>query len=234
MASRRATKIDAVLRHLAAGGEIQDFPGTKYENMALARSVERRGLVLWDQEGNRFTLTPAGWNQLTPRRFGLPSMVVSSAVGAAIGAAALAFLWLPGLDRDTAYGHATASLAVGKPVTPPAAPAVDASGRSVARVPMSAPSTPAPASTPTPEATPAPALTTAPAAAPPAPVVPVQAAADPIPEPSVVETPPATVKRAARSHHRTVRHTNHYGNSRAQRYYADPRYDMGGPRYTYR
>ena len=236
MASRRATKIDAVLRHLAAGGEIQDFPGTKYENMALARSVERRGLVLWDKEGNRFTLTPAGWNQLTPRRFGLPSMVVSSAVGAAIGAAALAFLWLPGLEgRDAAYGHATASLAVGKPVTPPAAPAVDASGRSVARVPMSAPSTPAPASTPTPEATPAPALTTAPAAPAAAPASPVQAAADPIPEQPVAEAPPATVKPAARSHHRTVRHNDrYYGNSRAQRYYADPRYDMGGPRYTYR
>src|SRR5215472_849379 len=171
MASRRATKIDAVLRHLAAGGEIQDFPGTKYENMALARSVERRGLVLWDKEGHRFTLTPAGWSQLTPRRFGLLSMVVSTAVGAAIGAAALAFYWLPGLEgRDSAYGHVTASLALEKPVTPPAAPAVDASGRSIARVPASAPSTPAPAAT------------VAPAATPDAPVEPAQAAADPVPE----------------------------------------------------
>ena len=222
MASRRATKIDAVLRHLAAGGEIQDFPGTKFENLALARSVERRGLVVWDKEGNRYVLTPAGWSQLTPRRFGLPSMVVSTAVGAAIGAAALAFLWLPGFEgRDSAYGHVTASLALEKPVTPPAAPAVDGSGRSIARVPASAPSTPAPAAT------------TAPAATPAVPVEPAQAAADPIPEQPVAEAAPATVKPAAKSQHRTARHNDHYGNWRAQRY-ADPRYDMGAPRYSFR
>jgi hypothetical protein len=223
MASRRATKIDAVLRHLAAGGEIQDFPGTKYENLALARSVERRGLVLWDKEGDRYTLTPAGWSQLTPRRFGLPSMVVSTAVGAAIGAAALAFLWLPGLEgRDSAYGHATAALAVEKPVAPPAAPAVDASGRSVARVPASPPSPPAPTSTTRPVVTPA------------ALVEPAQAIADPIPEQPVTEVAPTTVKPAAKSRPRTVRHNNdRYFNWRAQRY-ADPRYDLGAPRYTYR
>ena len=223
MASRRATKIDAVLRHLAAGGEIQDFPGTKYENMALARSVERRGLVLWDKERHRFTLTPAGWSQLTPRRFGLPSMVVSTTVGAAIGAATLAFLWLPGLEgRDSAYGHVTASLAVGKPVTPPAAPAVDAGGRSVARVPASAAST-APAPTPT----------TPPAATPAVPAEPAQAAADPIPEQPVAEAAPVTVRPAAKSQRRTARRNDRYGNWRAQRY-ADPRYDMGAPGYTYR
>jgi len=220
MASRRATKIDAVLRHLAAGGEIQDFPGTKYENMALARTVERRGLVLWDKEGHRFTLTPAGWSQLTPRRFGLPSMVVSTGVGAAIGAAALAFLWLPGFEgRDAAYGHVTASLALEKPVTPPAAPAVDASGRSVARVPASTAPTPAAAST-------APALTPAVS------VEPAQAAADPVPEQPVAEAAPANVKPAAKSHHRTTRHSDHSGTWRVQRY-ADPRYDLGAPRYDY-
>ena len=225
MASRRATKIDAVLRHLAAGGEIQDFPGTKFENLALARSVERRGLVVWDKEGNRYVPTPAGWSQLTPRRFGLPSMVVSTAVGAAIGAAALAFLWLPGLEgRDSAYGHVTASLE--KPVTPPAAPAVDASGRSVARVPMTTTSV-AP--------TPVSASTTVPAATPAVAVEPAQAAADPAPEQPVAEAAPATVKPAAKSHHRSARHNDHNNNNwRGQRYYADPRYDMGAPRYSYR
>jgi hypothetical protein len=219
MASRRATKIDAVLRHLAAGGEIQDFPGTKFENLALARSVERRGLVVWDKEGNRYVPTPAGWNQLTPRRFGLPSMVVSTAVGAAIGAAALAFLWLPGLEgRDSAYGHVTASLE--KPVTPPAAPAVDASGRSVARVPVTAPPTRAPAPAAAPAATPA------------APVEPAQAAVDPIPEQPVAEAAPV-VKPAAKSHHRSARQNDRSGNWRVQ-HYADPRYDMGAPRYSYR
>jgi hypothetical protein len=217
MASKRATKIDAVLRHLAAGGEIQDFPGTKFENLALARSVERRGLVLWDKEGHRFVLTPAGWAQLTPRRFGLPTMVVSTAVGAAIGAAVLAFLWLPGLEgRDSAYGHATVSRAMEKPVASLAAPPVDASGRSLARVPVSATVPAAP-----PAATPA--------------VVsePAQAAADPVAEPPPAEPAPSAVKPAQKSHHRSVRH-EHYGNWRSQRYYADPRYDMGSPRYSYR
>jgi hypothetical protein len=222
MASKRATKIDAVLRHLAAGGEIQDFPGTKYENLALARSVERRALVLWDKEGDRFVLTPAGWAQLTPRRFGFSSMVVSTAVGAAIGAAVLAFLWLPGFQgRDSAYGHATASLATEKPVTPPAAPAVDASGRSVARVPVSATSVP-----------PVPAAATAPTATP-AVLEPAQAAADPIADQPAAEPAPSTVKQAQKSHHRSARHSDHYGNWRAQRY-ADPRYDLGAPRYSYR
>ncbi|MBV8752537.1 MAG: hypothetical protein JO328_06725 [Hyphomicrobiales bacterium] len=221
MASKRAKKIDAVLRHLAAGGEIQDFPGTKYENLALARSVERRGLVLWDKEGHRFVLTPAGWAQLTPRRFGLPSMVVSTAVGAAIGAAVLAFLWLPGFQgRDSAYGHATASLVSEKPVVAAAAPPVDGSGRSLARVPTS------PAST-----DPAPAAATAPAAMPVAATEPAQAAAEPIAE-QPDGPAPSTVKQTHKSHHRSARHSDQHGNWRAQRY-ADPRYDLGSPRYSY-
>src|ERR1043166_7308591 len=60
MASRRAMKIDAMLRHLAAGGDIGDFAGTKYENLALVRTAVRRGLISWDGEGNRYTLTPVG------------------------------------------------------------------------------------------------------------------------------------------------------------------------------
>ena len=219
MASKRATKIDTVLRHLAAGGEIQDFPGTKYENLALTRSVERRGLVLWDKEGDRFVLTPAGWAELTPRRFGVPSLMVSTGIGAAIGAAVLAFLWLPGLQgRDSAYGHATASLALEKPVAAAAAPPVDASGRSLARVPESAPST-----------APAPAAATAPAAA----AEPVQAAPDPAPVEAAAEPASRPVKQAQKSHHRSPRHSVHYGNWRAQ-HYADPRYDLGSPRYSYR
>jgi hypothetical protein len=225
MASRRATKIDAVLRHLAAGGEIQDFPGTKYENVALARSVERRGLVLWDKEGHRYTLTPAGWAALTPRRFGVPSMMVSTAIGAAIGAAALAFLWLPGFEgRDSAYGHATALLATEKPVVAAAAPPVDASGRSVARVPVSATST-----------APAPAPAAAPTVTPAVAIEPAQAAPDPIVEQPAAEPAPTSVKQVKKSHHhRSARHNDYYGNGNWRTRYADPRYDMGGPRYSYR
>ncbi|HXW26897.1 MAG TPA: hypothetical protein VEK73_19300, partial [Xanthobacteraceae bacterium] len=72
------------------------FPGTKFEKLALVRTAGRRGLLAWDKVRNRYELTPAGWSELSPkRRFGLASLMVSTAVGAAIGAAALAFLWLP-------------------------------------------------------------------------------------------------------------------------------------------
>jgi len=226
MASKRATKTDAVLRHIAAGGDISDFPGTKFENGALARSVERRGLIVWDREGNRYVLTPAGWSALTPRRFGLPSLMVSTAVGATIGAAVLAFLWLPGLQgRDSAYGHITASPAAEKPVGAAAAAPDDASGRSLARVPMTATSTapiPVSVSEKVPAATPAVAEEPAPAAA------------DPVAEQPAAEPAPTTAKPAKKPHHRTVRHNNdHYGNNWRARY-ADPRYDMGYPRYSYR
>src|ERR1043166_9836846 len=96
MASKHATKIDAVLRHLAAGADIGGFAGTKSENLAVVRAAGRRGLISWDAEGNRYTLTPAGWSELTPRRFGMRSLVASTAIGAAIRAASLAFLRLPG------------------------------------------------------------------------------------------------------------------------------------------
>jgi len=226
MASKRATKIDAMLRHLAAGEDIQSFPGgTKFENRALMHAVERRGLVAWDPEGNRYTLTPAGWSALTPRRFGAASLVVSTAVGAVVGAAALALLWLPGLPgRGWAYGPATASLALEKPVVvaAPVSPPADVGGRSIAPMsPSAAPATPAPASA------------TAPAAAPAAPIEPTQ----------VVDEPPATdpapvVKQAAvkKPHRRAARRVepaNPFANSWRGRESSYSRYGQGSW-YTYR
>src|ERR1700756_949695 len=108
MAGKRATKIDAVLRHLAAGEDISSFPGTKYENLAVVRTAVHRGLIMWDAEGNRYTLTPAGWNGITPRRFGVRSLAASTAIGAVMGAAAVAFLWLPGVKWQVP-AQATAS-----------------------------------------------------------------------------------------------------------------------------
>src|SRR5437660_11294677 len=101
MAGKRATKIDAVLRHLAAGEDISDFAGTKYENLALVRTAVRRGLIAWDSEGNRYILTPAGWGELAPRRFGVRSLVASTALGAEIGGRARAFLWLASLKAES-------------------------------------------------------------------------------------------------------------------------------------
>ena len=217
MAGKRATKIDAVLRHLAAGEDISDFPGTKYENLAVVRTAVRRGLIAWDAEGNRYTLTPAGWGELAPRRFGVRSLVASTAIGAAIGAAALAFLWLPSLKWQGS-AQATASPAVEKPVVTAASPPADIGGRSLA--PMTA-------------ATPAakPASATVPAA----PAEPAAVAEAPAPEPPAAETPP--VKQAVKKpHRRTVRRpeqTNPFANPGYGRETSYSRYGQGSW-YSYR
>ena len=216
MAGKRAAKIDAVLRHLAAGGDIQDFPGTKYENLAVVRTAVRRGLIMWDSEGNRYTLTPAGWSELTPRRFGVRSLVASTAIGAAIGAAALAFLWLPSLKWQGA-AQATASPAVEKPVVATASPPADIGGRSVA--PMTATT-----------AAPKPASATVPAVAPAAPTEPAAVATEPAPEPPAVETPPvkqATVKKHRRKTVRPAEQSNPFANPWRGRESSYPRYGQG-------
>jgi hypothetical protein len=141
---KSATKTDAMLAHLATGGDAQDFAGTKYENLALARTLHSRGLIAWDGERNRYALTPAGWGALTPRRFGLPSLAVSAAIGA-IGVAALAFLWLPGARwQNSAHGYAATPLAVQSAVPAPASIAAEIRGPIAATLPASAPG-PAPA-----------------------------------------------------------------------------------------
>jgi hypothetical protein len=220
MASKRATKIAAVLRHLAAGGDIADFPGTKYENLAVVRGAVRRGLITWDAEGNRYTLTPAGWIELTPRRFGIRSLVASTAVGAAIGAAALAFLWFPGLKWQSS-AQATASPAMETPVVAAASPPADIGGRSVAPMTATVPGA-------------NPASATLPASTPTAPGEPAPTAAAPVTEPPDVQAPP--VKHAAVKKHRrkparqTARPTersNPYGSPYANPWGSYPRYGQG-------
>jgi hypothetical protein len=245
MASKRAAKIDAVLRHLAAGEDIASFPGTKYENLAVVRTAVHRGLISWDAEGNRYTLTSAGWSGITPRRFGVRSLVASTAVGAAIGAAALAFVWLPGIKWQLP-AQATASAAVDKPVVATVAPAADLGGRSIA--PMTATTTPAakPISATVPVTTaPAPAAgapppaaaAPAPAATVPAPVEPPSLAADPSsPGPPAVETPPvkqAAVKKPRRKMVRRHEQSNPFASPWQTRQSSYPRYGQGSW-YAYR
>ena len=222
MAGKRATKINAVLRHLAAGEDISDFPGTKYENLAVVRTAVRRGLIMWDAEGNRYILTPAGWGELAPRRFGVRSLVASTAIGAAIGAAALAFLWLPSLKWQGS-AQATASPAVEKPVVTAASPPADIGGRSLA--PMTA-------------ATPAakPASATLPAATPADPAEPAPLAAAPAPEPPAAETPPVKQAAAKKRHRKTVRpaeQANPFANPWRGRETSYSRYGQGSW-YSYR
>jgi hypothetical protein len=222
MAGKRATKIDAVLRHLAAGEDISDFPGTKYENLAVVRTAVRRGLIMWDAEGNRYILTPAGWGELAPRRFGVRSLVASTAIGAAIGAAALAFVWLPSLKWQGS-AQATASPAVEKPVVTAASPPADIGGRSLA--PMTA-------------ATPAakPASATLPAATPADPAEPAPLAAAPAPESPAAETPPVKQAAAKKRHRKTVRpaeQANPFANPWRGRETSYSRYGQGSW-YSYR
>ena len=138
-------KIDAMLRHLACGQDLQDFPATTYERQRLVEKAGGRGLIEWQKERGRFELTPIGWRHLTPGRgLGMPSLLVSTAIGAAIGAAALAFLWLPaGALNHSGNGQSAASVArVEEPVALPVARPADG-GMSTA--PRTASVAPAPA-----------------------------------------------------------------------------------------
>jgi hypothetical protein len=183
--------MDAMLRHLAAGEDVDAFPGTKFENLALVRTATRRGLILWDTEQNRYALTPAGWNGLTPRRFGLPSLMMSTAVGAAVGAAVLAMLWLPGLRWPTpAQGHVAPVAAISdKPAAATASLPAERGGRSVA--PMQAGA-----------AQPGPALGGGSSPSEPAEVAGQPASEQPITEPA----PPAVKQVAKKPQRKTVRH----------------------------
>jgi hypothetical protein len=89
--------IDAMLRHLGSGRDVCDFPGTAIEKVALVRTARARGLIAWRKGRARYDLTPTGWIRLAPRpRFGVASLIVSTAVGAIVGGAALlAFTWQP-------------------------------------------------------------------------------------------------------------------------------------------
>jgi hypothetical protein len=87
--------IDAMLRHLGSGRDVCDFPGTATEKVALVRTARARRLIAWRKARARYELTPIGWIRLAPRpRFGVASLIVSTAVGAIVGGAALlAFTW---------------------------------------------------------------------------------------------------------------------------------------------
>jgi hypothetical protein len=90
------SRIDAMLRHLAGGRDTRDFPGTPSEKLALVRTADARGLIAWRKAPARYEVTAAGWSRLAPRRhFGLASLLVSTAIGAVVGAASLAIVWLP-------------------------------------------------------------------------------------------------------------------------------------------
>jgi hypothetical protein len=134
------TRIDAILRHLGCGRELRDFPGTESEKLALIRIASSRRLVAWHRGRARYELSPIGWSELTPRRrFGLGSLMVSTAVGATVGAAVLGFFWVsadasrlvapsPVARAEKAIAAPVAGLPRQAATVSPAAPAVARAG----------------------------------------------------------------------------------------------------------
>jgi hypothetical protein len=174
-------KIDAILRHLGCGHDLEDFPATRYEQLVLVHTARSRGLVEWQEERGRYELTPIGWRQLAPRRgLVLASLTVGTVIGATVGAAALAIVWLPG---DASPGS------VGRQATAPLSRLVDADGGlpTLAPRPQTASASPAARHDP------------APSAQPDTPTAPAKVAEQPAPE--------APIKQAAvkKSRHRTGR-----------------------------
>jgi len=184
-------KIDAVLRHLGCGRDLESFPGTRFEQLGLIQTARSRGLVEWQEERGRYELTPIGWRHLTPRRLGLASLMAGTAIGATVAAAALAFLWLPG---DASQGS------VGRPATAPLSRAVEANGGAPTLTARSQTARVVPAALPAPH-------DPAPSARPDTPTDPAKVAAQPVPEEPSAEAPAAVVKQAAakKSRHKTVR-----------------------------
>jgi hypothetical protein len=135
MRKSRGANIDAMLRHLASHQDPQDFPSTAFERQALIEAAGKRRLIQWQKEQRRYELTPIGLRRLRRGRgLGLPALAISGGIGATIGAAALAMLWLPSSnpaalgpqgEKIGAVGPAPAS-GSSTPDTPPAAAPVTA------------------------------------------------------------------------------------------------------------
>jgi hypothetical protein len=74
--------MDAMLRHVGAGHDLGEFPGTVAEKLALVWTAGARGLIEWNRRRTRYELTPIGWSKLTPgRMFDLRWLIVSAAAG---------------------------------------------------------------------------------------------------------------------------------------------------------
>src|SRR5262249_7393159 len=111
--SNAGSQIDTMLRHLGSGHDLQDFPGTADEKLALILTAAARGLIAWSKARGRFELTPIALRPETPTRgSGSASLVVGTSIAAVIAAGALAALWLP-VDAS----HRAAALQAPAPVS---------------------------------------------------------------------------------------------------------------------
>jgi hypothetical protein len=162
-------RIEAMLRHLGSGADLNDLPVSASEKVALVKTANQRGLIAWHKRRGRYELTTAGWCELAPsRRFGVGSIMVGTTLGATIGAAALAVFWLtagtahvsgppPRSAAAPAQAHVAklpAPVVTGTVSNPaPAAPAPHPAEPAAAAAPAWAPAT-EPAREPTPAAAP--------------------------------------------------------------------------------
>src|SRR5437588_7794375 len=108
-----ALRLGAALEHLDRRGNLDEFPATANERLALLTTANRRGLVRWNRTDSRYELTSLG------RRLGIkhapgepdpaaaaipggtvepkravafnPRALIAAAAGLALGAAAIAF-----------------------------------------------------------------------------------------------------------------------------------------------
>jgi|SRR6516164_3250587 len=89
--SNAGSQIDTMLRHLGSGRDLEDFPGTADEKLALILTAAASGLIAWSTARGRFELTPVGLRPETSRRGSRSaSLVVGTTVGAAVLVGALA------------------------------------------------------------------------------------------------------------------------------------------------
>lgn len=228
-----------MLRHLASHHDPQDFPSTAYERQALLEAAGKRRLIEWQKDNRRYELTPIGWRRLRRGR-GFVPLTISAGVGAAIGAAALAMLWLPG-DRPAneqaavrpqaeKMGALTPAAAAPSPIVPAALVRDSAPGAAPERPAQPARTADRPAE---------PARTADPAATPAktadAPAGPARVADSPAEAAAVAEQPAppegeaaatAAKEPAKRSRHRSARTYRRWHFGRGQ--YRDERYAGSG------
>jgi hypothetical protein len=179
-----------MLRHLGTGCDLQNFPGTTVEKLGLMRTAGARGLIAWSKARGRYELTRTGWRKVMPRRgFGVATLVVSTTIGAVIGAGALAVLWLPADASHRAVGR--------QPTTPVSRP-VDANG---------GPHTPLETASASPAA---PGLQEYPAPTLGSPTEPAKVAEQAVPEePRAEAVPTVTTQAIKKSRHKTTRARTH-------------------------
>jgi hypothetical protein len=183
-------KIHAVLQHLGCGEDLASFPATASEKVALIRIAANRRLIAWHRARGRYELTGAGWSELgSGRRFGLLSLMASTAAGAVIGAVVLGIFWLSS-DASTDLAAKPPARAVWRTEKAAVAPAFRPANTRTAGDTA---------------AVPPPAAAPAPAAVPPAPPI---LAEQPVTEEPPVVAPPPKVKhaRARKPRDRTARH----------------------------